>query len=114
MSARSCAPAPRGAHAHQGARDPQKSRGLLRQAGQRDPAVIFGFIAAKKAEHSTKTMCRVLDVSRSRFHAWERRAPSVRRVADERLPALRPPEISDCTSAAATAAKSSGTQMPSL
>jgi len=47
--------------------------------------VIFGFIAAKKADHSIKAMCRELGVSRSGFHAWERRAPSVRRVADERL-----------------------------
>jgi putative transposase len=47
--------------------------------------VIFGFIAAKKAEHSIKTMCRVLGVSRSGFHAWEGRAPSARRLEDERL-----------------------------
>jgi putative transposase len=47
--------------------------------------VIFRFVAAKKAEHSIKTMCRVLGVSRSGFHAWERRAPSARRVEDERL-----------------------------
>jgi putative transposase len=47
--------------------------------------VIFGFIAAKKAEHSIKTMCRVLGVSRSGFHAWQRRGPSARRREDERL-----------------------------
>ena len=47
--------------------------------------MIFGFIAAKKAEHSIKTMCRALGVSRSGFHAWERRVPSARRVADARL-----------------------------
>jgi putative transposase len=47
--------------------------------------VIFRFVAAKKAERSIKTMCRVLGVSRSGFHAWERRAPSARRVEDERL-----------------------------
>jgi putative transposase len=48
---------------------------------------IFGFIAAKKAEHSIKTMCRVLEVSRSGFHAWAARAPSARAVADTRLTA---------------------------
>jgi putative transposase len=46
---------------------------------------IFRFIAATKAEHSIKIMCRVLEVSRSGFHAWERREPSARAVADARL-----------------------------
>ena len=44
---------------------------------------IFRFIAAKKAEHSIKIMCRVLEVSRSGFHAWTARAPSARVVADQ-------------------------------
>src|SRR5215207_10870883 len=30
-------------------------------------------------------MCRVLGVSRSGFHAWERRRPSTRQLKDERL-----------------------------
>jgi putative transposase len=47
--------------------------------------VIFRFIAAKKAEHSIKTMCRVLGVSRSGFHAWQNRLPSARQLADQRL-----------------------------
>jgi putative transposase len=46
---------------------------------------IFRFIAAKKAEHSIQIMCRVLEVSRSGFHAWAARAPSPRTLADERL-----------------------------
>ena len=47
--------------------------------------MIFRFIAAKKAEHSIKTMCRVLGVSRSSFHAWQARPPSARALEDERL-----------------------------
>ena len=45
---------------------------------------VFGFIANRKAEHSVKTLCRVLGVSRSGFHAWERRAPSDSLVFGER------------------------------
>ena len=48
---------------------------------------IFEFIAAKKAEHAIKTMCRVLEVSRSGFHAWQTRAPSPRALEDARLSA---------------------------
>jgi putative transposase len=46
---------------------------------------VFGFIAAKKAEHSIKLMCRVLEVSRSGFHAWAAREPSPRAAADAGL-----------------------------
>jgi putative transposase len=47
--------------------------------------VIFRFIAAEKAEHSIATLCRVLGVSRSGFHAWASREPSTRAREDERL-----------------------------
>ena len=46
---------------------------------------MFRFIAAERAVHSIKTMCRVLGVSRSGYHAWARRAPSARALQDERL-----------------------------
>ncbi len=46
---------------------------------------MFGFIAAKKAEHSIAIMCRVLEVSRSGYHAWARRPASPRAVEDSRL-----------------------------
>lgn len=42
----------------------------------------FRFIEAEKANHSISVMCRCLDVSRSGFHAWARRAPSQRQLAD--------------------------------
>ena len=46
---------------------------------------IFRFIAAKKTEHSIQIMCRVLEVSRSGYHAWAIREPSARAVADAPL-----------------------------
>jgi putative transposase len=49
--------------------------------------VIFSFIAAKKAEHKIATMCRVLEVSRSGYHAWATREPSPRALEDARLTA---------------------------
>ena len=47
--------------------------------------IVYGFVAAKKAEHSIKIMCRVLEVSRSGYHAWAAREPSRRAVADAAL-----------------------------
>jgi len=46
---------------------------------------VFGFMLAKKAEHSIAIMSRVLGVSRSGYHAWVKRAPSPRALADAAL-----------------------------
>ena len=43
---------------------------------------VFRWIAAEKANHMIKTMCRVLGASRSGFHAWEHRPPSDRALTD--------------------------------
>jgi putative transposase len=43
---------------------------------------LYRFIAAEKANHSISLMCRLLGVSRSGLHAWERRPPSDRALAD--------------------------------
>jgi hypothetical protein len=45
----------------------------------------FRFIAAEKANYPISQLCRMLGVSRSGFHAWERRPPSDRDLADARL-----------------------------
>jgi hypothetical protein len=39
---------------------------------------VFSFIAAEKTTYPVAVMCRVLDVNRTAFHNWERRAPSDR------------------------------------
>jgi putative transposase len=43
---------------------------------------VFRFIAAERANHSIKTLCRVLGVSRSGFHSWVARPPSKRARED--------------------------------
>ena len=48
---------------------------------------VYRFVAAEKASHSITIMCRVLEVSRSGYHAWRQRLPGPRAVEDARLTA---------------------------
>jgi putative transposase len=50
--------------------------------------VRFRFIAAQKAHHSLTRLCRCLRVTRSGFHAWQRRPESARAQRDRHLTVL--------------------------
>src|SRR5712692_10326155 len=65
----------------EGARNPEKSGGLLREA---EP-MRFTFVAAKRAEHTVSILCRCLCVTRSGFYAWCRRPASAHAETDTRL-----------------------------
>ena len=67
-----------------GARNPEKSGGLLREA---EP-MRFTFIAAKRAEHTVTILCRCLRVTRSGFYAWHSGAESTHARDDRRLKVL--------------------------
>jgi putative transposase len=42
-------------------------------------------VSAHRADHAIMTMCRVLGISPSGYHAWRRREPSARQLADAEL-----------------------------
>jgi hypothetical protein len=37
----------------------------------RDTEALFGFVKANQAKHSVPVMCRLLNVSKSGFYAWD-------------------------------------------
>ena len=43
---------------------------------------MFSFIAAEKTGYPVALLCRALEVNRTSFHDWERRAPSQRALTD--------------------------------
>jgi putative transposase len=45
----------------------------------------YVFIDEHRSGFRVKKMCRVLDVSRSRYYAWRRRSKGLRQQEDERL-----------------------------
>lgn len=73
-----------------GARNPTKSRNLLRDEAQPAPQVIYAF--ALKANHPVARFCRVGGVSASGFYARCGQGPSPRTQADAalttRIPAI--------------------------
>src|SRR6202044_4281457 len=60
----------------------RKSSGPLRETGRRAVDECHSLIAAEKTNYPVAVMCRVLGVSRTGFHNWERRAPSDRALTD--------------------------------
>jgi len=47
--------------------------------------VKYAFMQTHQPEFRVAPMCRVLQVSRSGFYAWQRRAPSLRTQTDQTL-----------------------------
>jgi putative transposase len=47
--------------------------------------VKFDWIRVQEAFHAVRTLCRVLDVSRSGYYAWSNRSPSPRSIEDSRI-----------------------------
>jgi putative transposase len=47
--------------------------------------VRFAFISAEKAHAPVSALCRVLEVTRSGYYAWEKRDPSERAIDDQKL-----------------------------
>lgn len=43
---------------------------------------VFSFVAAEKANYPVSVICRALEVNRTSFHDWERRAPCDRVLTD--------------------------------
>ncbi|MCA1790940.1 MAG: IS3 family transposase, partial [Thioalkalivibrio sp.] len=46
---------------------------------------MYRFIQSEKANHSVRTLCRVMRVARAGYYAWQRRTPSQREQEDEQL-----------------------------
>lgn len=78
---RDSATAQGGGQAQDGARHPEKSRGLLREGVD----VKFGFVAKHRGAWPVNLMCEALGVSRGGLYAWLTRPRSRLSLSDEVL-----------------------------
>ena len=62
-------------------------RGLVRAGDRHGAGELFEFVSANRADHGVATMCRVLGISASGYHAWLRRGASARSRRDDELSA---------------------------
>jgi len=58
---------------------------VVRAGERRDATATFGYVRDQVKRFPVAVLCRVLEVSRSGFYAWDRRTPSRRRCEDAAL-----------------------------
>src|SRR5207302_8233792 len=94
----------------EGANDGVECRNFLRQG---DPVSRYRFIEVEKVNHAVRTLCRVLQVSRTAYYQWSLEPLSPALAPTSSSPSASPPStraagrptalhasMSNCTSAA--------------
>ena len=58
---------------------------MVRRQERQDVHPVFELVMANQAAFPVRTLCRVLGVSSSGYHAWQDRPPSPRQIDDAQL-----------------------------